>query len=93
MRRRLIGFVGRAKAPRLASNSFHHRYTAMEIRRAALTTRLAELGESAKQYPAHKAALALLNKTFRKESLARRAAILHAAAWLINVFEQMTMGL
>jgi hypothetical protein len=65
----------------------------MEIRRAELTTRLAELGESAKQYPAYKAVLALLNKKFRKESLARRASILHAAAWLIKVLEQVTMGL
>ena len=92
MRRRPIGFVRRAKAPRSALKSFRYRYAAMETRRGELTARLAGLGEGAKQYPAYKSALALLNKTFRKESLARRASILQAAAWLIDVLEQMTIG-
>jgi hypothetical protein len=54
---------------------------------------LAALGEGAKHYPAYKTAVALLHKTFRKEPLARRASILQAAAWLIDVLEQMTMAL
>ena len=93
MPRRLIGFVPRAKASKSARKSFNHRYTAMEARRIVLATRLAALGEGAKHYPAYKTAVALLHKTFRKEPLARRAPILQAAAWLIDVLEQMTMAL
>ena len=58
-----------------------------------LATRLAALGEGAKQYPAYATAHALLNKTFRKERVAQRASILQSAAWLIDVLEQMTMAL
>ena len=93
MPRRLIGFIRRAKAPRSTLKSFRHRYAAMETRRIELTARLLKLGEGAKQYPTYKTVLALLNSTFRKESLTRRASILQAAAWLIDVLEQMTKGL
>ena len=93
MPRRLIRFIQRAKAPKSARQSFHHRYTAMEARRIELATRLAALGEGAKQYPAYATAHALLNKTFRKERVAQRASILQSAAWLIDVLEQMTMAL
>ena len=93
MPRRLIGFVRRAKALKSARKTFHHRYAAMEARRIQLATRLAALDERAKRYPAYKTALTLLNKTFRKERLARRASILQGAAWLIDVLEQMTMAL
>ncbi len=93
MSRRFIGVLRRAKAPRPVRKSFRLRYTAMESRRGELTTRLAKLGEAAKQHPAYKTALGLLNKTFRKESLARRASVLQAAAWLIDILEQITMGL
>lgn len=93
MPRRLIGFIRRARAPKSARKTFHDRYTAMEARRIELATRLAALDEGAKQSPAYKTAFALLNKTFRRERLAQRAAILQAAAWLIDVLEQMTMAL
>jgi hypothetical protein len=93
MPRRIIGFIRRAKVPKGSSKSFHHRYTAMEIRRADLIERLTKLGEGAQRHPAYNTARALLNKTFRKESLARRASILQAAAWLIDVMEHITMGL
>lgn len=93
MPRRLIRFIQRAKAPKPARKTFHHRYTAMETRRTELATRLAALGEDAKKYPAYKTALALLNKTFRKERLAQRASTLQAASWLIDVLERMTTAL
>ena len=93
MPRRLIRFIRRSQTPKSARKSFNHRYTAMEARRIELATRLAALGEGGKKYPAYKTALALLHKTFRKEPLARRASILQAAAWLIDVLEQMTMAL
>lgn len=50
------------------------------------------LGEDAKECPAYKTALTLLNKTFRKERLAQRAGILQSAAWLLDVLEKMTMA-
>ena len=93
MPRRLIRLIQRAKAPKSARKSFHHRYSVVEARRTELAARLAALGEGAKQNPAYKTALTLLNKTFRKERLAQRASILQAAAWLIDVLEQMAMSL
>ncbi len=93
MPRRLIGFNRRAKAPKPALKPFRHRYTAMEVRRAELTKRLVALGQRAKKFPAYKTTLTLLNETFRKGSLAQRVSILQAASWLIDILEQMTMGL
>ena len=93
MPRRRTALIWRAKTPKPALKRFGHRYAAMETRRTALVTRLAALGEDAKQSPAYKTALTLLNKTFRKEQLARRAGILQSAAWLLDVLEQMTMAL
>jgi hypothetical protein len=93
MPRRLTKLIQWAKAPKSARKSFHHRYSAVEARRTELAARLAALGEGAKQYPAYRTALTLLNKTFRKERLALRASILQAAGWLIDVLEQMAMSL
>ena len=93
MSRRRTALVWRAKAPKSTLKGFEHRYAAMETRRIALVSRLAALGEDAKQGPVYKTALTLLNKTFRKERLARRAGILQSAAWLLDVLEQMTMAL
>ena len=90
MPRRLIGFIQRAKAPKRKLKPFRHRYTAMEVRRAELTKRLAALGERAKEFPAYKTTLTLLNETFRRGSLTQRVAILQAASWLIDVLERMT---
>ena len=66
MPRRIIQFIRRAKAPKAAPKSFHYRYTAMEIRRADLITRLTKLGEGAQRHPAYNTARALLNKTFHR---------------------------
>jgi hypothetical protein len=73
-----------------AGGGFRQRYDDIEARRAALVARLTSLGEAAKRHPAYKRALTLLNATFRRSKLAQRLAILHAAAWLIDVLEKLT---
>jgi hypothetical protein len=73
-----------------AGAGFRQRYDDIEARRAALVARLTSLGEAAKRHPAYKRALTLLNATFRRSKLAQRLAILHAAAWLIDVLEKLT---
>lgn len=52
--------------------------------------RLCGLGENGQQHPGYKRALKLLNDTYRKSKLAQRLAVLQAAAWLIDVLEQLT---
>ena len=76
---------------RTQTQNFRQRYDALEQRRAELTARLAALGETARANPAHGRARTLLNQTFRKASLAQRAAILEAASWLIAVLDKTTM--
>ncbi|HEX5212270.1 MAG TPA: hypothetical protein VFW22_11130 [Pseudolabrys sp.] len=73
-----------------AGAGFRQRYDDIEARRAALIARLTSLGEAAQRHPAYKRALTLLNATFRRAKLAQRLAILHAAAWLIDVLEKLT---
>jgi hypothetical protein len=51
------------------------------------------LGENARRHPGYKRALRLLNNIFRKSKLPQRLAVLQAAAWLIDVLEQVTMTL
>jgi len=74
-------------APR---KSFRRRYDELEARRAELIARLATLGERARQHPAYKRSLTLLNDNFRKGKLAQRLAVLEAAAFLIDVLEMLT---
>ena len=52
--------------------------------------RLHRLGENGQQHSGYKRALTLLNDTFRKSKLAQRLAVLQAAAWLIDLIEQIT---
>ena len=73
-----------------AGAGFRQRYDDIEARRAALVARLTSLGEAAQRHPAYKRALTLLNATFRRSKLAQRLAILHAAAWLIDILEKLT---
>jgi hypothetical protein len=70
--------------------SFRHRYDELEARRAELIARLAGFGGAARKHPAYGRSLKLLNDTFRKGRLARRLAVLEAAAWLINLLEKLT---
>jgi hypothetical protein len=66
--------------------SFRERYNELEVRRAELAARLHLLGEVAQRHPGYKRTLKLLNDIYRKEKLARRLAVLHAAAWLVELF-------
>ncbi len=81
------------KPPPQKRQSFRQRYDDLEVRRAELTARLHLLGESAQRHPGYKRALKLLNEIYRKESLARRLAVLHAAAWLIDILEKLASSL
>jgi hypothetical protein len=73
--------------------SFRQRYDDLERRRSELVARLRSLGEGAQRHPGYKRALKLLNDTFRKSKLAQRLAILHAAAWLIDILEKLSQSL
>jgi hypothetical protein len=78
------------QASRSAPRSFRQRYNELEARRDALLVRLQRLGDRAQQHPGYRRALKLLNDTFRKAKLAQRLAVLQAAAWLIDVLEQLS---
>jgi hypothetical protein len=81
------------KPPPKKRQSFRQRYDDLEGRRAELTARLHLLGETAQRHPSYRRALKLLNEIYRKEKLARRLAVLHAAAWLIDILEKLTSSL
>lgn len=69
---------------------FRVRYDEIEARRAALVTRLTSLSEAGQRHPGYRRAFTLLNATFRRSKLAQRLAVLHAAAWLIDILEKLT---
>ena len=83
----------RANASPLLRGRFRQRYDEIEAKRAELVARLRRLGTNGKQHPGYNRALRLLNNTFRKSKLPQRLAVLQAAAWLIDVLEQVTMML
>jgi hypothetical protein len=68
--------------------SFRARYDNLERQRAQLLERLHVLGERARQHPGHARALTLLNTSFRKATLAQRAAVLQAASFLIDIIDK-----
>lgn len=74
------------KAPR---QSFRQRYDELEGRRAELSARLNQLGETAQRHPGYRRALKLLNDIYRREKLPQRLAVLQAAAWLIDILEKL----
>ncbi len=76
-----------------AHGTFRQRYDDLEARREALVARLRRLGDRAQLHPGYKRAFKLLNDTFRKSKLAQRLAVLQAAAWLINLLEQLASTL
>lgn len=80
----------RSHPTRTRAASFRSRYDALEQRRDELIGKLTALGEKAPAHPAHGRARTLLNATFRKASLAQRAAILEAASWLITLLDRTT---
>lgn len=67
--------------------TFQKRYDELEEHRKALIGKLAALGEAAHAHPSYKRVQTLLNPTFRRASIAQRAAILKAATWLINLID------
>jgi hypothetical protein len=81
------------KPSRQKRQSFRQRYDELEERRAELSARLQLLGEAAQRHPGYKRALKLLNDIYRKERLAGRLAVLHAAAWLIDILEKLSNAL
>ncbi len=68
--------------------SFRQRYNDLERSRAALLARLERHAQAARTHPSVRRARKLLNATFRGASVAQRAAILHAAEWLICLIEK-----
>jgi len=71
--------------------SFRSRFDELEARRNELMARLAALSERAGPHPAHGRARTLLGTTFRRASLAQRAAVLEAAEWLISLLDRAAM--
>ena len=82
--------ASRANASPPSSGTFRQRYNELEAQRAELVARLRMLGENGQRHPGYKRALKLLNDTFRKSKLTKRLPVLQAAAWLIDVLEQLT---
>jgi hypothetical protein len=80
----------RPKAPRPRSPDFRGRYDDLERRRSALIERLARLDHLPQVADSCRRARSMLNATYRKATLAQRAAVLQAAAWLVDVAEMMT---
>jgi hypothetical protein len=73
------------------SRDFRQRFDELERRRLALIEQLRSLGAGATAHPGYRNALTLLNKTFRKASVAQRVAVLEAAAWLIDLLEKLSI--
>jgi hypothetical protein len=90
MSRRRSPLPDKSAPPR---QSFRQRYDDLEARRAKLSVRLDSLGDAARNHPGYKRALKLLNEIYRREKLARRLAVLHAAAWLIDILEKLSSSL
>ena len=76
--------------PPHAGRSFRQRYEELEDRRRRLLDRLNSLGDPAREHPGFRRASILLNQTFRNASAAQRISILQAAAWLIDVVQELT---
>ncbi len=81
---RLIRPAGNAT---VRKRSFRQRYDNLEQMRIELIERLDRYGERGRAHPAFKRAVVLLNETFRKSSIAQRAAVLQAASWVIELIE------
>jgi hypothetical protein len=86
----------RSKSPQKSASgparrNFRSRFDELERQRAGLVTRLNTLGEVAPAHPAYRRAMTLLNDSFRKASLTQRAAVLQAAAWLIDILERVAV--
>jgi hypothetical protein len=78
----------RKQTPDGPRQSFSSRFDSLEHGRERLLERLALMGAHGESHPAYKRALALLNQTFRRASVAQRAAVLHSATWVIELIER-----
>ena len=83
--------ISSINSPPLLRGRFRQRYEELERRRAELMARLARLGENGRGHPGYNRVLKLLCHTFRRSKLPHRLAVLQAAAWLIDLLEQITM--
>jgi hypothetical protein len=78
------------KRPHHTSADFRRRYDDLEQLRTELMDRLQKLESMPRAATSCRRARTLLNATYRKASIVQRAAVLQAAAWLIDVAEMMT---
>lgn len=77
----------KARKAEPAGASFRNRYDMLEREREALLQRLELHQVLLEENPAARRAQTLLTSTFRRVSLSQRAAVLQAAAWLIQIIE------
>jgi hypothetical protein len=82
--KKILGVMGKGSAYK---QSFRQRYDDLERARLELLERLERYGERGRTHPSFKRAAVLLNETFRKASIAQRAAVLQAAAWVVELIE------
>ena len=66
-------------------------YSELERRRKALEQRLENLGPAAKDNRGYRTVRSLLGRSYIRDSLAARAALLEAADFMIKVLEMMPM--
>ncbi|MBV9955817.1 MAG: hypothetical protein JOZ70_11255 [Pseudolabrys sp.] len=81
--------IERVKKKSVSGGNFRKRFNDLDARREKLLARVKALSATTVHHPGHKRALVLLNQTFRRAGLAQRAAILEAAAFLIDVLESL----
>lgn len=83
----------RSKPSKVGSSrpTFRHRFDELERRRLELVAQLESLRAVA-NHPGYRNAQLLLSTTFRKATLVKRAAVLEAAAWLIDVLEKLPIA-
>jgi hypothetical protein len=79
----------RSSPVRRAAPGFRRRYDNLEVRRAELIARLDKIAQCAEVAVPCSRARTLLGGTYRKTTLARRADVLRAAAWLIDMAETL----
>ena len=80
----------RPPPPRRRLPDFRGRYDDLERRRSELIQRLIKLDHLPQAADTCRRARTMLNATYRKATLAQRAAVLQAATWLVDVAEKMT---
>jgi|SRR5581483_11056286 len=88
--RRWDGIENPRETPQPKTRSFRQKYDDLERGRALLLGRLNRMGHYALSHPAYDRALRLLNDGFRGAAMNKRASILQAAEWVINLIESST---